>query len=52
MPLAGTWAVRESALPSLDLDASDGNVTAAADRVADWLEQTGGLRGKGSRTDE
>ena len=35
--------IRESILPSLDLDVSDGNVRQAADRVADWLEQTGGL---------
>jgi hypothetical protein len=35
--------VRESALPSLELDVSDGDVARAADRVADWLEATGGL---------
>lgn len=35
--------VRESALPYLELDVSDGDVARAADRVADWLEQTGGL---------
>lgn len=35
--------VRESALPYLELDISDGDVAAAADRVADWMEQTGGL---------
>lgn len=32
-----------SALPVLKLDVSDGDVPAAADRVADWLEETGGL---------
>jgi hypothetical protein len=35
--------VRASLLPFLELDVSDGNVPAAADRVADWLESTGGL---------
>ncbi len=35
--------VRESTLPSLELDVSDGDVMRAADRVADWLEATGGL---------
>ncbi len=35
--------VRESILPSLELDVSDGDVARAADRVADWLEATGGL---------
>ena len=35
--------VRGTALPVLELDVSDGNVARAADRVADWLEQTGGL---------
>ncbi len=35
--------VRESTLPSLELDVSDGDVARAADRVADWLEATGGL---------
>lgn len=32
-----------SALPVLELDVSDDDVDAAADRVADWLEATGGL---------
>ena len=35
--------VRESTLPSLELDVSDGDVSRAADRVAVWLEETGGL---------
>ncbi|HRV31980.1 MAG TPA: hypothetical protein P5169_09715, partial [Kiritimatiellia bacterium] len=35
--------VAESILPVLRLDMSDNNVSAAADRVADWLEATGGL---------
>ncbi len=30
-------------LPVLDLDVSDDDVQAAADRIADWLEETGGL---------
>ena len=33
----------ESVLPRLTLDVSDDDVPAAADRVADWLEATGGL---------
>jgi hypothetical protein len=33
----------ESTLPHLELDVSDGDVGRAADRVADWLEATGGL---------
>ncbi len=36
-------AVRRSILPALELDVSDGDVAGAADRVADWLERTGGL---------
>lgn len=32
-----------SRLPVLELNVSDSNVDAAAERVADWLEQTGGL---------
>jgi hypothetical protein len=35
--------VGESMLPTLALDVSDSNVAAAADRIADWLEETGGL---------
>jgi hypothetical protein len=34
---------RASALPHLELDVTDLDVAAAADRVADWLEATGGL---------
>ncbi len=33
----------ESLLPVLELDISDDDVPGAADRVADWLEATGGL---------
>jgi hypothetical protein len=35
--------VGESLLPVLTLDVSDSDVGRAADRVADWLEATGGL---------
>ncbi|GAO03443.1 hypothetical protein [Anaeromyxobacter sp. PSR-1] len=35
--------VRESSLPWLELDVTDGDVAGAADRVADWLEATDGL---------
>lgn len=35
--------VRESSLPWVEIDVSDGDVPAAAERVASWLEQTGGL---------
>lgn len=38
--------VRESILPSLEVDVTDNDVGAAADRIADWLESTGGLRAK------
>jgi hypothetical protein len=33
----------ESILPRLELDVSDGDVAGACDRVADWMESTGGL---------
>ena len=35
--------VAESSLPTLEIDISDDDVTAAADKIADWLEATGGL---------
>ncbi len=35
--------VGESRLPWAEIDVSDGNVGAAADRIADWLEASGGL---------
>ena len=38
--------VSESILPSLEVDISDDDVDAAAERVADWMEQTGGLWSK------
>lgn len=36
-------ALAETTLPTLRLDMSEMDVAAAADRVADWLEATGGL---------
>jgi hypothetical protein len=33
----------ESRLPRLDLDISDNDIPAAVERIADWLEATGGL---------
>lgn len=36
-------AIAESTLPSLELDMSESNIPAAADRIADWLESTNGL---------
>lgn len=35
--------VGESTLPCLTLDISNNDVHAAADRIVDWMEQTGGL---------
>lgn len=35
--------IGESALPTLEVDISDNNVTAAVERIADWLAETGGL---------
>jgi hypothetical protein len=35
--------VGESLLPSMELDVSDNDVARAADRIADWLEDVGGL---------
>lgn len=37
------FEVARSRLPSLEVDVSDGDVAAATERVADWLEATGGL---------
>jgi hypothetical protein len=34
---------RESLLPRLELDVSDNNVPCAVERIADWMESTGGL---------
>jgi hypothetical protein len=35
--------VAASAIPSLELDVSDGDIPGAAERIADWMEATGGL---------
>ena len=35
--------IEKSALPSLTLDISDNNVSAAVEQIADWLETSGGL---------
>jgi thymidylate kinase len=35
--------IAKSMLPSLTLDVSDNNIPAAVERVADWLETSGGL---------
>ena len=35
--------IEESTLPALTVDISDSNVPNAVDKIADWLEQTGGL---------
>jgi hypothetical protein len=35
--------VAKSLLPSFTLDILDNNISTAVERVADWLEQSGGL---------
>ncbi|MGB2868522.1 MAG: hypothetical protein WBD36_08735 [Bacteroidota bacterium] len=35
--------VAESKLPTMGLDISDGNIAEATRKIADWLEETGGL---------
>ncbi|HET7089252.1 MAG TPA: hypothetical protein VFL17_11410 [Anaerolineae bacterium] len=35
--------IEESALPALTVNISDSNVPKAVEKIADWLEQTGGL---------
>jgi hypothetical protein len=37
------FEVGRSLLPSLEVDVSDGDVARATERIADWLEVTGGL---------
>jgi len=37
------FEVGRSLLPSLEVDVSDGDVPRATERIADWLEATGGL---------
>jgi thymidylate kinase len=34
---------RESILPRLELDVSDNDIQAATEKIADWMESTGGL---------
>jgi len=38
--------IGESILSTLELDISDGDVVGAADRIADWMTETGGLWAK------
>jgi hypothetical protein len=38
--------VHDTILPTLELDVSDNDVAKAADRIADWLTETGGLWAK------
>jgi len=38
--------VGESILPTLELDISDSDIIGATNRIADWLEETGGLWAK------
>lgn len=38
-----TRLVAESKLPVLQVDISDNNIPAAVEKIADWMEQTGGL---------
>jgi len=35
--------VSESRLPVLEIDISNNNIPAAVEKIADWLEATGGL---------
>ncbi len=35
--------VAESALPKLEVDISDNDISAAVEKIADWMEATGGL---------
>jgi hypothetical protein len=38
----------ESRLPTLELDMTDGDLDAAAERIADWMTETGGLWAPGT----
>jgi hypothetical protein len=40
---SGRELIVKSQLPSLNLDVSDNNINASVERVADWMEQSGGL---------
>jgi hypothetical protein len=37
------WLAGESILPRLELDISDNNIPGAVEKIADWMESTGGL---------
>lgn len=38
--------VAESVLPTLEIDISDNDISVATDKIADWLDETGGLWAK------
>ncbi len=38
--------IRNSILPVLEVDVSDNDISKASEKVADWLELTGGLYAK------
>jgi hypothetical protein len=38
--------VGESILPKFELDISDNDISRAVEKIADWMESTGGLRMK------
>ena len=40
--------VAESALPSREIDVSDGDVARVCDDIADWMTETGGLWAPGA----
>jgi hypothetical protein len=37
------WLVGESILPRLELDISDNDIPGEVEKIADWLDATGGL---------
>jgi hypothetical protein len=39
-------AIHRSILPTLELDVSDNNITNAVEKIADWMESSGGLWAK------
>jgi hypothetical protein len=41
--------IAESRIPSLEIDVSDGDLGASTEKIADWLEETGGLWLSGSK---
>ena len=38
--------INKSSLPTLELDVSDNDITRGVEKIADWMESTGGLWGK------